>query len=303
MIVSVSVKEINDAIRIVNGSRYRARNNLGMPGGLIDLTKIGKPVILIGDLHGSFENLDAIMEQDGNRDKIREGKLFCIIVGDGMHNDQTGEMLEMQTSLDVLERLVELFCDLKDNLVYIRGNHDSFDERIAKSGIRQGYEFKKFLIEKRGEEYVEAVDTLFEALPYFILGEGYVVTHAGPVRRGATREEIINIHENPDLVRQLTWNRVHEFRGNPNLKEYDGGDIRQMLSKLNLPEDSYFIVGHNPLWKNGNTTGIWQDVTGIKKHIIIITNRQTHGPYLYIADGNVTEKFAKAKVLEKYHGW
>lgn len=301
--MSISIDDIKKAVEAVNNNKYRIRNNKNLPGGLIDISQINIPAIVIGDLHGSIENLDAIMSDNGNREKVKRGELFLILVGDSVHNDQTGEMLEMDTSLAVIERLFELCCDLKDNMAYIRGNHDSFDERVAKSGIRQGYEFKKFLLEKKGEEYVEAVNDFFEALPHFVVGSNFAITHAGPVRRGATREELVNIDENFDLKRQLIWNRVHEFRGNPSLKEYGGEDISKMLEKLKLSPDSYFIVGHNPLWQTGNTTGIWQDVTGIKNHIIIISNRQTNGPYLLITEGKVLEKYAIEKKMESYYGW
>jgi len=302
--MSVNIKDIEEAIRIINKSKYRPLNAQKNPGGLIDLTADPDiPAIIIGDLHGSIENLNAIVEHNNNLDLVKNGKAFLIIVGDGMHNDQTGEMLEMDSSLAVLERIVHLICELQDGFIYIRGNHDSFDERIAKNGIRQGFEFKKYLIEKKGEDFVAEVENFFESLPYFIIGPGYVVTHAGPIRRGASREEIINIDDNSDYKRQLMWNRVHEFRGTPNLKEYNGDDIHQMLVKLGVPEDWFFIVGHNPLWHTGNTIGIWQDVTGIKNHIIIYTNRQTNGPYLYVSDGKVVEKIAIENTKESSYVW
>ena len=302
--MSVSIEDVEQAIRITNNNKFRPLNTYNNPGGLIDLSGSSDiPAIIIGDLHGSFENLDAIMEDNNNKELIRTGKAFLIFVGDGMHNDQTGEMMEMDTSLAVLERLIQLTCELKEGIFYLKGNHDSFDERVAKSGIRQGYEFKKYLLEKKGSDFVDVVDTYFESLPQFIIGSGYVVTHAGPIRRGANRNELINIEDNSDFKRQLMWNRVHEFRGTPNLKEYSGDDIHQMLVKLELPEDWYFIVGHNPLWQTGNTTGIWQDVTGIKRHIIIISNRQTNGPYLFISEGKVTEKIAVEKTIGSGYGW
>lgn len=302
--MSVSIEEINKAISITKKNKFRPQNSNKYPGGLIDLSEEqNMPAIIIGDLHGSFENLNAILADSNNLEQIKSGKTFLIIVGDGMHNDQTGEMMEMDTSLAVFERLIQLICELQDGIFYLKGNHDSFDERVAKSGIRQGYEFKKYLMDKKGVEFVDAADEFFESLPQFIIGTGYVVTHAGPIRRGATRDELINIEDNRDYKRQLMWNRVHEIRGTPSLKEYSGDDIHQMFVKLGLPEDWYFIVGHNPLWQTGNTTGIWQDVTGIKKHIIIISNRQTNGPYLYIEDGKVTEKIAIEKTIGSGYGW
>ena len=301
--MSVSIKDIHNALSAINGNKYRPVNSYGHPGGLVDISKETIPAIIIGDLHGSIENLEAILKDDGNWEKVRKKEAFLILVGDGMHNDQTGEMLEMETSLAVLEKLIELFSEFKDNFIYIKGNHDSFDDRVAKSGIRQGFEFQKYLLEKKGDEYVAAINDIFDALPYFLIGSGFVVTHAGPIRRGASREELINIEDNDDYIRQLMWNRIHEFRGNPSLKEYNGDDIGKTFEKLNLPEDTYFIVGHNPLWQTGNTTGIWRDVTGIKNHIIIISNRQTYGPYLLVTEGNIIDKFAIENKSGSYYGW
>lgn len=290
--MSVSTEDIKKATEIIKGNKYRPQSSYNNPGGLIDLSKEDKTFILIGDLHGSIENLVAIVEHDGNREKILKGEAVLILLGDIIHNDQTGEMLEMNTSLEVFEKVIELILEFKDSLIYIRGNHDGFDERIIKSGIKQGYEFKVFLTQARGEEYVGVANDLFESLPMFVICPGFVVAHAGPIRRGATRQQLIDIEDNPDFVRQLMWNRVHEFRGNPSLKEYDGKDIDLSIEKLGLSKDTYYIVGHNPLWQTGNKTGIWSDVTGIKNHIILISNRQTNGPYLLIENGKVTEKFA-----------
>ena len=135
----------------------------------------------------------------------------------------------------------------------------------------------------------------------FIIGEGYVITHAGPIRHGCSRQELIDIEDNPDYYRQLMWNRLHEFRGTPSLKEYDAHDIKNMLEKLHLPPDTPFIVGHNPMWQTGNQTGIWRDIIGIKNHIIIYTNLQTKAPYLLIKNGEITEKYAQPKEAERFY--
>ena len=291
--MGISINDISKVTAIVENNKYRPKDRDGNPGGLLDLSSVKKEAIVIGDLHGAIENLRIIIDQ--NKKKIKSGKSFVIILGDGEHNDQTGHMREMDTSLEVMEEIFSLILTYKENIIYIRGNHDTFDERLAKSGIKQGLEFKNYLLENRGEKYVAAMEQFFEALPYFIIGNGWVITHAGPVRGGATREELINIADNEDYRFQLVWNRLHEFRGTPSLKEYGEYDIRQMLKRLNLPEDTPFIVGHNPMWGTGNRTGIWRDIIGIKNHIIIYCSIGSPAPYLTIQNGEIKEVFGIKK--------
>jgi len=299
--MGISLSEINNASSIVKKHPNRPLNTYGNPGGLIDLSSDDKAAIVIGDLHGAVDNLKKIVNHEENLELLQQGKLRIIIVGDGVHNDQTGQMKEMDSSIEVLEEVFHLINTYKDKILYIRGNHDTFDEYLAKSAIKQGLELRLKVEETWGEEFVDAIDEFFEALPMFIIGEGYVITHAGPIRHGCSRQELIDIEDNPDYYRQLMWNRLHEFRGTPSLKEYDAHDIKNMLEKLHLPPDTPFIVGHNPMWQTGNLTGIWRDIIGIKNHIIIYTNLQTKAPYLLIKDGEITEKYAQPKEVERFY--
>ena len=290
--MAVSIKDIEKVVSIVENNPFRTKNNYGDPGGLIDLSKQKKEVIIIGDLHGSIQNLKAIVNHEDNRKKLKKNDLILLIIGDGIHNDQVGQMLEMESSLLVLEEIFNLFIKYKDNIVYLRGNHDTFDSRLAKSAIKQGLEFKNYLLENRGEAYVEIVNNFFESLPVFVIGDNYAVTHGGPIRHGATKKEIINIVDNEDFYHQLIWNRLHEFRGTPSLKEYAENDIRKMNVKLGLDEMAPFIVGHNPMWNTGDRTGIWKDIIGFKNHYIIYSNIGTNGPYILINTNEILLKFA-----------
>ena len=282
---------VKDAARILSKNKFRIKDVHGNPGGLIDLQKDKRSVLIVGDLHGSVENLKAVVEHEDNKENLKKGKSVLVLVGDAFHNDQTGQMKEMESSAYVLEEIIRLINIYRDNLIFIRGNHDTFDENLVKSGIRQGLEFKNYLLKTKKSLYVKAVEQMLKCLPYCIVGDNYVITHAGPVRNGASRREIINIADNPDYARQLMWNRLNEFRGTPNMKEYSEYDIQKMLIKLNMPEDSYFIVGHNPLWNTGNHSGIWSHVMGIRNHYIIYSNIGTPSPYLKINKGKLEEKY------------
>lgn len=300
--MSMNVDDIQKVISILGRNPHRPKSRSGEPGGLLDYADDDRPVLIIGDLHGAIDNLRAIFDHEQNRERVGRGELLVIILGDGVHNDQTGQMKEMDSSLQVLEEVFRLILEYGQNVIYVRGNHDTFNPNLTKSAVKQGLELQLHLERERGAEYVKAVDAFFDALPMFVIGNGFVLTHAGPVRRGCTRQELIDIKASPDHYHQLLWNRLHEFRGTPSLKEYGEKDIRLMLECLHLPPDTPFIVGHNPMWWTGNDTGIWRDIIGIKNHIIIYSNLQTRGPYLLIEKGQIQERYAVSQQPERLYG-
>jgi hypothetical protein len=291
---------IERAIEIVNSYPGRHNDPEDRPGGLIDLPKGFRPII-IGDLHANLVHLERIIDHDSNRVDLEKGRALVVIIGDAVHDDRTGHMREMGSSVEILDALLKLICRYPGKIYYIRGNHDTFDARLRKSGISQGIEFKAALLAAKGQEYTAAVDRFFEALPLFIIGEGFVITHAGPPHGGLSRDEIIGIRNYPEKYHQLLWNRVNEFHGNPSLKEYGERDIRLCLEILGLPPETHFIVGHNPLWNDGNTNGLWMNVIGIKNHHILYSGSGSLAPYFTIQGGELVAKFAVSKEPEVYY--
>lgn len=290
-------EEIRAITATMRRNRSRPRDRRRRPGGLIELSRTAYPII-VGDLHSCVGNLREILVHNGNERRIAHGRGILILVGDVVHNDQTGELREMGSSLVALEEVFALMKKYRNRIVYLRGNHDSFDERLVKSGILQGKEFYDYVVRERGSEYAAAVEEYFDALPICVTGPDYLVIHAGPVRGGTTREELINIYEDDDQYWQVQWNRINEFGGTTTSKEYDESDIQAMLRKLGMPEDSQFIVGHNPLWGSGNRTGVWRDVLGIRGHHIIYSGAQTRAPYITFEEGELTVNYAIAPVNE-----
>ena len=288
--VLTEIQMLESIIKAVENYPHRLKTKDGRPGGLIEFPD-STEIIVVGDLHSNLNNLIRILDDDGNRADIAAGRKTLVIIGDTVHNDVMGQMKEMDTSIAMLEYIFKFMFEYPTGVVYVKGNHDTFDERLVKSGILQGKELKAALIAKKGKEYQETVARFFDALPLFIIGKGYVITHAGPVRGGIGRDELINIKDDPTKYHQLIWNRLHEFRGNPSQKEYGAHDIQATLAKLHLPADTLFIVGHNPLWGTGEKTGVWMDVLSIKNHHIIYSGSGSLAPYFLIAAGTLTLKF------------
>lgn len=278
--------------------RQRARD--GKPGGLVLFPEGIRPII-IGDLHANRENLSLILDHDGNRADIESGRAACILLGDALHDDRTGHMKNMDSSVHILDDVLRLIVRYPGSVYYLRGNHDTYDERLRKSGICQGVEFRNAALRAKGPAYVEAVGAFFLSLPVFVIGSNYVITHAGPPHGGVSRDELCNIYEYPEKLHQLLWTRVNEFHGNPSLKEYGEKDIRLTLEILGMPADAHFIVGHNPLWNDGNRIGFWKDVIGIKNHHILYSGYGSVAPYLTFNDGALVMKRAAIEKPEAYY--
>lgn len=296
----MGVALVERAIDICGRWPGRLRDSEGNPGGLVDFPSGIRPII-IGDLHANLDNLIDIIDHEKNREDIEEGRAALIFVGDSVHDDRTGHMKEMESSVEIFDYILRLIVEHPETVYYIRGNHDTFDERLRKSGIAQGLEFKNALLAKEGADYVAAVQRFFDALPMFVIGDGFVITHAGPPRGGLVREELVDIKRYPEKYHQLMWNRVNEFHGTPSPKEYGEKDIRLVLAQLGLPEDTHFIVGHNPLWSDGNRTGVWLNVIGMKNHHIIYSGSGSRAPYFTIEGGQLVVKIAIKEEPEVYY--
>ncbi len=295
-----SVALVEYAVDQLTTAAGRLANDEGKPGGLVLFPEKLRPIV-IGDLHANRKNLSYILAHGDNAKDLESGKAACIFIGDAFHDDRTGHMKNMESSIDLLDDILDLFVRYPGKVYYIRGNHDTFDERLRKSGILQGLELKHAIFRLRGADYVGAVGRLFDAMPYAVIGERYVIVHAGPPRGGIVREELVNIEKYPEKLHQLIWTRVNEFHGgNPSLKEYGERDIRLALELLDMPADAHFIVGHNPIWGDGNKTGVWIDVVGIKNHHILYSGYGSVAPYITFIEGEFAVRHALPVAQEEY---
>jgi len=93
--------------------------------------------IIVGDLHACIEHLGNILDHDNNRRDLDEGRAYLLFVGDILHDDRVGYMRETANSIQILNQVLTLVATWPGRVFYIRGNHDTFDERLRKSGVAQ----------------------------------------------------------------------------------------------------------------------------------------------------------------------
>jgi predicted phosphodiesterase len=269
---------LEKTIDVIAGDRFAVKTPEGRSGGLIQLPDDLTPVI-IGDLHAQVDNLLKILTENYLLECLHANTACVIILGDAVHSEIANEMEDMESSIVMMDLIFKLKCFLPNNIFYLRGNHDSFDPELSKNTIPQGILFKEKLKELRGTRYVQTMDKLYETLPYIVKNNNFYACHAAPPMSKTSLDKLINIHEHPDLIKDITTKRVQRQY---NLNGYNKKDVKRFRKTLELPKGTPFIVGHTPLDPFGS---YWKDVSNIKDHHIIYSGHQ-QGAQALLLDGN-----------------
>lgn len=269
---------IEQAIEIISNDSYAVKSAENKSGGLVQLPDDLTPVI-IGDLHAQIDNLLKILTENYLVECLYANTAGVIILGDAVHSEIANEMEDMESSIIIMDLILKLKCFFPNNVFYIRGNHDSFDPDLSKNTIPQGILMEEKLRDLRGARYVEAMNALYDTLPYVVKSNNFYACHAAPPMTKTSFEKIINIHKYPDLIKEITTKRVQRQY---NLNGYNKKDVKRFRKTLELPKGTPFIVGHTPLDPFGS---YWKDVSNIKDHHIIYSGHQ-EGAQALLIDGN-----------------
>jgi hypothetical protein len=241
---------------------YRLLTDDGRPGGLLRLP--GRPTpIFVGDLHACIDNLLVILTQNGFLEGLIDGSAALIIVGDAVHPDTPGHEEEMDNSMLLMDLIFRLKLRFPERVFYLRGNHDDFAEDISKGGVPQGLLWERALHDQRGPRYRDAMQRLYDLLPYMVVSPQYICCHAGAPTMKATRKDLIHVRDKPKLEHQLTHLRLRK----PNSPSgYGAVDVRRLRRRLGVRPDTPFVVGHTPLSPDDT---LWLDAGGVENHHVL----------------------------------
>lgn len=268
------LKEVNE---IVENDPFAPKNKFGKAGGLIHLPDDITPIV-IGDLHAQVNNLLKILSENYLIECLYANTACLIILGDAVHSEVSREMEDMESSVLMMDLIFKLKSYFPNNIFYLRGNHDSFDPELSKNGVSQGLLMQQTLFDLRGAPYIKEMKKFYNNLPYVVRNSFFYACHAGPPMKKVTLKEIINIHDRPDIIKDITTNRVkrpHYLNG------YNKKDVRKFRKTLEMPKGSPFIVGHTPMDPFGS---YWTNVGNIKNHHILYSGHQK-GPKALLIEG------------------
>ena len=253
---------IEEVIALMEREIYRPLDSRGVPGGLLELPTSLTPVI-VADLHAQIDNLLVILTHNGFLRGMEKGEVCMIVIGDAVHSERDGLLDNMDDSMLMMDLIFQLKRRFPENFFFVRGNHDSFSEEVAKFGVPQGQLWKRALRKDRGKEYRKAMQRYYDLLPYAVVSEDFVATHAAPTRTKISREMLVNIHRYPGLIPEIINNRMQR-PSRPG--GYTKGDVRRFRKGLDLPADVPFLVGHTPM---DQTRTYWRNVGEAENHHIL----------------------------------
>jgi len=253
------LRQVNDQLR---SSEMRALDVEGNPGAVMELPSSMAPIFL-GDLHGRVDNLLSVLCENAFLQAIESGSACLVLLGDVVHSDIEGQLEDMEGSVVLMDLVFSLMLAFPGRVTLLLGNHDSYSLDVMKSGVPQGLVWRKAILRSRGDTYAAELETFYGLCPLIALGEDFVACHAGPIRKRVSMDDLVNLRQSPELVRQLLWSRVRS-PGVP--AGYTKGDVKRFRKWLKLPKKTAFIVGHYVI--NDNQT-IWKNVFGIEGHHIL----------------------------------
>ncbi len=267
----VTIREVN---RILAQEAYRCTTESGEVGALLELPDELR-LLIVGDLHAQVDNFLKIMNENCLLAHLASNSACLVILGDAVHSENSKEMAEMDSSIQIMDLIFKMKCHFPENFFYLLGNHDTFDDTLCKTGVCQGMLMRKRLKELRGEVYVEEMQKFFDLLPLVMKTDSCVACHAAPPRKPVSREKIINLRKYPKIQNEILLNRLKRSHY---LAGYDKRDVKQFRKSLGLPKRSPFVVGHTPL---DPFNSFWKNAGNIKGHHIIYSGRE-EGPSLFI---------------------
>ncbi len=252
---------------------FRPLRKDGKPGGIVVMENDFTPII-VGDLHGMVDNFLKILTENSLLSCLKSQYITLVILGDAVHSENLEEMEDMDSSILMMDIIFTLKLRFPENVFYLRGNHDSFDPVISKNGISQGVLMRERLVELREAEYADAMQAIYDKLPYIFTSKYFYGCHAGPALSNWKYKDLVHIADHPALIREITQSRLQR----PNYPGgYNKNDIRKFRKRLSVPKGTPFVVGHTPLDPFGS---VWKNVGAIKNHHIIYSAHQ-QGPTIF----------------------
>ncbi|MGO8705892.1 MAG: metallophosphoesterase family protein [Candidatus Brocadiia bacterium] len=201
--------------------KIRPRDSRGKPGGLI-LLEGGRQAIVVGDLHGRYDNLESILKDGDNLREIVSGNAHLIFCGDAVHprSSKMESPEAYEDSFCVMLLIMTLKAENPFNVHYLIGNHDNAHvggPPASRGQVQQDEMFEKFVTEKFGasvfKHYCRFVANSPVAAKVKTPNGSVLLVHACLTPRAPDVQALINIFSagrTGEALQDLLWSRNYD---------------------------------------------------------------------------------------------
>jgi len=203
--------------------KIRPLDRDGNPGGLVVFESCRRAIV-VGDLHGRYDNLEDILHDKNNLEEILAGKAHLIFTGDAVHprSSAINTPAAYEDSFCTMLLIMTLKAENPLHVHYLIGNHDHCHvggRAAARGEVRQDMLFEKYTVEQFGESVFEHYCEFIRRCPVAMkikAANGYLLlVHAGLTPRILSEEDLTNIFLKGPQAEELTellWSRNYDNR-------------------------------------------------------------------------------------------
>lgn len=241
-------------------------------GRIVDLRGVTEPVYLVGDVHAKTTRIPALLQLLHLEEALASRQAYLVFLGDLFHREERERIGEMDSSVDMLQAVLELKMRYPTQVYWLLGNHEFTRTERCKYGCFQGVLFR---IELQRRVLDEFYDTFVAEGALALLHDRCVAVHAGPAPALQSLDEletlpVADLHT-PELhaaLIQLTCGRHRLWSGQQKLG-YSDADVERFLELCGCP-DGLLVTGHTPL----NRECDWHWQLGPRTHVIFAAGRE-----------------------------
>jgi len=260
----------------------RPLNVRQMPGALLRIARASR-LLVVGDLHGRYDNLELVLADKENWRALRRGTTHLVFLGDAIHPPSAREDQESANAdaLRVLLLILTLRAECPGNVHYLLGNHENAHaggHGAEKGNVDVGQGFADFIRRHVGEAVIEAYETFLRDAPIAALFDAkngrILLTHACPSPRVLNTDGLVNLTvrgRNSKALTDILWNRDLKVRA-----------LRACLKNLDV---NLAICGHmKPEEASQGKYGyqcLLEPVFGRVRNLLLIVNSQ-HNTFGYL---------------------
>ena len=220
----------------------RPKNMRGDPGALLQI-RDAKRLIVVGDLHGRYDNLELILADKDNWNAVKDGSAHLLFLGDSIH-PQSSKLDQEAANLDsfrVLFLILSLRAENPGTVHYIVGNHENAHcggLSTGKGDMDQLEGFEAFVQEHLGDVLLHAYEEFLSSCPMAVKlrmdkGGALVAVHASMSPLVQNPMGLINClvrGRRTKVVNDMLWSRY-----------FDEASLEKCLRAAGA---TFCIVGH-----------------------------------------------------------